>query len=185
MARNRLHLSIVVAVAMGVCCLGQPYAEAPPAQEYQVKAAFIYNFAKFIEWPPGVFPDSQAPLVLCIVGVDPFGLALDTLQEKTVKDRKLVIHKSTQVGDLASCHMAFICASEKERLAQLLNVLQQAHVLTISDGESFLQAGSIIDLITVNNKIGFEINMDAAQRAGLTISSQLLKLATTVRGKRS
>jgi YfiR/HmsC-like len=185
MARNRLHLSIVVAVAVGLCCRGQLYAEVSPAQEYQVKAAFIYNFAKFVEWPPGVFSDPRTPLVLCIVGVDPFGMALDTLNEKTVKDRKLVIHKSTQMGDLAACHMAFISASEKERLARLLDGLTRAHVLTISDIESFLQVGGIINLITVDNKIGFEINIDAAQRAGLTISSQLLRLATAVRGKRS
>src|SRR5262245_8341156 len=120
MIRARLGLL----VAMLVCSVGWrvPYAytQTPAVREYQVKAAFVYNFAKFVEWPAAVFGDVQAPIILCVIGVEPFGAALETLKDKTVKDRKLGIQQHTRTASLAACQIAFISASEKEHLPQLL-----------------------------------------------------------------
>jgi len=166
-----------------VCHAPYAYTQTPAVREYQVKAAFVYNFAKFVEWPAAAFASLQAPIILCVIGADPFGEALETLQDKTVRDRKLGIQQYVRAGSLAACQIAFISASEKEHLPQLLEPIKDAPVLTVSDMDSFLQAGGMINLVTVDSKIGFEINLDAARRAGLTISSQLLKLATVVKGK--
>jgi hypothetical protein len=183
MTKGYVGWFVIIVMSLAIC--GEPYAYAqPPAvREYQVKAAFVYNFAKFVEWPAAVFANAQAPLRLCIVGEDPFGEALDALKDKTVRDRRLGVQQLARVESPAVCQIAFISTSEKERLPQLLEPLKDTPVLTVSDMDSFLHAGGVINLVTVDNKIGFEINLDAARRAGLTISAQLLKLATAVNGK--
>jgi hypothetical protein len=164
------------------CGVLYAYAQASSASEYQVKAAFVYNFAKFVDWPPTVFANAQAPLNLCIVGIDPFGAALEAIKDKTIKDRKLVVQYKSRRENLDSCQSAFISASEREALALILGPLQDTPILTVSDVDGFLEAGGMINLITVANKIRFEVNLDAVRRAGLTISAQLLKLAAAVKG---
>ena len=151
-------------------------------QEYRLKAAFLYNFAKFIDWPSDSFPDSASPIMLCVLGSDPFGSALaETLEGKTVRARPLVIRRFQQVEDVQTCHILFVGRSEEKRLAQTLERLQGSAVVTVGEMEGFARVGGIINFFTEHDKIRFEINVGAAERAGLSISSKLLNLARIVR----
>jgi hypothetical protein len=155
-----------------------PQARSETSPEYKLKAAFLYNFASFIDWPPKAFPTAQSPFVIGVLGDDPFGGALETIaQKKNVNGRPLALKRSHNVDDLKDCHVIFICASEQERLPQILEGLRGLPILTIGDRDDFSRQGGIINFFFDQNKVAFEINAEAAQRAGLKISSQLLKLA--------
>lgn len=156
-------------------------ASTSVVSEYQVKAAFIFNFIKFTEWPAGVFDNPHTPITLCIYGSGPFDEALTSIEGKLVKGRRLIIERLPDGGVPAACHILFISASEKRRLSALLDTLKNLHVLTIGDMSRFAHAGGMINFIMVGNKVRFEINRDAAQRAGLKISSKLLQLARLVK----
>ncbi len=158
-------------------------AEDDMTGEYLVKAAFLYNFAKFVEWPEAAFSDPRSPIKLCILGEDPFGVALETIRGKAVRGRKLEIKKITRIEDLEKCHILFISSSERDQLPQVLDLEKMPNVLTVGDMESFAGEGGVVNLVKVGNKIKFEINMEAAWKAGLKISSKLLKLAKIVGSK--
>jgi hypothetical protein len=146
-------------------------------QEYQVKAAFLYNFARFVEWPNGAFPDGQSPFVLAVIGKDPFGESLDLLKGKTVGNREIAIKRIADIDRLGNCHLLFISDSEKDRLKPILRKAESARMLAVSDLKGFCEAGGHIAFYIEDNRIRFEINNDDAQRNGFKISSQLLKLA--------
>ena len=148
--------------------------------EYGVKAAFLFNFAKFVDWPTDAFKDDQSPVYLSILGDDPFGSALNSLRDKTVRGRPLVIKCCKNIDQVTGSHILFIGPSEKGNLRSILNALKNSSILTVSETERFGQQGGMINFITVDNKIQFEINPEAAQRVKLKISSQLLKLARIV-----
>jgi hypothetical protein len=156
-------------------------AQSPTAGEYQVKAAFLYNFAKFIEWPPSSFSDASAPIRICILGRDPFGAELHAIaDEKTVNGRKLQV---SQLGDLQmvkTCHILFIASSEKTQLKQALESLQGADVLTVGDTEGFVEKGGMINFVLENDRVRFEVNHKAVEQAGLKVSSKLLNIAKSV-----
>jgi hypothetical protein len=154
--------------------------EAAGFREYVIKAAFLYNFAKFTTWPRAALSDPGAPLNVCVLGEDPFGLALESIEGKMVKERKLLTRHLAGAKGVDRCHLLFISASETERLDWILKSLNHAPVLTISDMPGFAQAGGVIGLKTIEDKIRFEINMAAAERAGLRLSSKLLSLAEIV-----
>jgi len=117
------------------------------ASEYQVKAAFLYNFAKFIDWPTEAFKDDLAPVNLCILGTDPFGDTLNTIKDKTVKGRKLTLKRLYKLEDPGGCHILFISASEKGNVKQIIQSLKNSPVLTISEGERFAHGGGMINFI--------------------------------------
>jgi hypothetical protein len=150
--------------------------------EYKVKAAYLYNFAKFVEWPAEVLADPSLPLSICIFGKDPFGDALDTIKGKTVKGRKLLIKRYSGVEDLKECHIIFISPSEEKNLAGILEKIKDMHMLTVSDMEGFADRGGMINLNKSKNRIRLEINLDAAQHSGLKMSSKLLKIAKIIKG---
>jgi hypothetical protein len=150
-------------------------------QEYQVKAAFLYNFAKFVEWPAGSFPDPHSPLVLAVIGKDPFGEVLESLKGKGIGNRKLVIKRFADVERLEKAHLLFISDSEKDRWKFIQRKIESTQTLMVSDLKGFCEAGGHIGFYLEENKVRFEINPEAAQRNGLKISSQLLKLAKIVR----
>jgi len=156
------------------------HAEESEFSEYEVKAGFIYNFAKFVEWPGETLPETKKTVTLCIAGTDPFGNALDSLNNKTVQRRKLEIKYTGRSKDLKVCNMLFISSSERENLPQLLETLKNTPTLTMGDTKGFAQQGIMINLIIDQNKIRFEINTESAKRAKLVISSKLLKLAKTI-----
>ena len=155
-------------------------AESSSSREYLIKAAFLYNFAKFVEWPAESFKDDLSPLNLYVLGEDPFGAAIDSIKDKTIKGRKLVIKRCNKIEDVKGCHILFVSASEKGNLRHILNALRNSNVLTVSEIEGFARQGGIINFIITEKRIHFEINPDEAQRSKLKISSQLLKLAHIV-----
>jgi len=183
-ALTRITCVVILMTLLVVSMMGgtsKSFAES--LQEYQIKAAFLYNFAKFIEWPPSAFKDTQSPLTLCILGKDPFGAALDSLREKTVEGRTLVIKRVSKVEEAEKCHILFVSASEKESLSHILKVTRSWNVLTVGDTKGFAESGVMINLISIENKMGFEINLDAAEHASLKISSKLLKLGKIIKEK--
>jgi hypothetical protein len=159
-------------------------AQTPAVTEYEIKAAFLYNFAKFVEWPPAAFADPGSPLVIGVLGDDPFESDLDHIIEgKTANDRPLVIKRSKRLEDLRACHILFISASESGHLAAMLNSLRTASVLTVGETDQFILLGGVINFIERENKVHFVINLEAAQRTTLKISSKLLKVADMVIGR--
>ena len=153
-------------------------ATEEPAREYRIKAAFIYNFAKFTRWPAGSFADGEAPLDFCIYGKDPFGGALDAIAGKTIRGRKVTVRRIAEIEASAGCHLLFISDSEAERLTGILAAVGDRPVLTVADMPDFARAGGIINLKTTEeDSLRFEINTGTARRAGLKLSSKLLNLA--------
>jgi hypothetical protein len=149
--------------------------------EYQVKAAYLFNFLKFAEWPDESFVDPIAPIVIGVLGEDPFGNALpQVVIGKTVQGCDLVIRLYHAGEDLRSAHILFISASERKRLPTILSSLRGSSVLTVADTAGFLEAGGMIQFLNENGR--FAINVDATGRAKLNISSKLLSLAKVVGG---
>jgi len=180
MANRYLTAIFIIVIYIGMVLT--PYAKAgqQSSPEYQIKVAFLYNFAKFVEWPEGTFTDPETPLTICILGKDPFGGALKTIANKTVRGRRLVIHQSESVSSVEGCHILFVTESEKNRVRYIIDNLKGRSVLTMSDMDDFVEAGGIIGIVQVKNKIRFHINLGSAHDCGLTISSKLLKLARKV-----
>jgi hypothetical protein len=168
-------LSVSISAAAGV---SQP-------TEYELKAAFLYNFIKFTEWPAAKLGKTDDPFVIGIVGNDPFGAALDkTIAGEKVRERTIAVRRFPRMNDAAAnSHVLFISASEANNLAAILKLLDGQAVLTVSDIEEFAQRGGVINLKKDNNKIVFEINLDAAKRAGLAMNAQLLKLAKIIKAR--
>jgi hypothetical protein len=179
MSNRRFGILIIVVLLLAFGA-SKAFAQTSSPGEYLVKAAFLYNFAKFVDWPSSAFKNDSAPLTLCILGRDPFGEALDSLKDKTVKGRALVVRRSSRVEDVDECHMLFISPSEKGDLKQILSTLKNSAILTVSELEGFGSMEGMINFVMAEKKVQFEINPDAAQRRGLRISSQLLKLARIV-----
>ena len=156
-------------------------AQSAMQREYEIKAAYLYNFINYIDWPADALPAAGGTITIGILGENPFGSALEALQGKQIKGRTLAVKQVASTKDLESCQIVFICASEKSRLTEILGQLKDARVLTVSECDGFATQGGIINFISERNKIRFEINPDAAKRLGLTISSELLKLAKLVK----
>jgi hypothetical protein len=151
--------------------------------EYQVKAAYLFNFLKFVEWPEESFADPLAPIVIGVVGEDPFGSALpQVVTGKTVQGRDLVIRIYHAGEDLRGAHILFISASERKRLPTILSSLRGSSVLTVADTSGFLDSGGMIQFLNENGRVRFAINVDATGRARLKMSSKLLTLAKMVGG---
>ena len=158
----------------------RPMAADVPG-EYDVKAAFILNFARFTEWPENSFADRSSPLVIAIVGDDPFGGTLDrVIADKAINSHPLTVRKTTAASDFKGVNVLFVTSSERSRVPDILKRVRTASILTVSDIDDFCTLGGIIHLTNEQQRIRFEVNLVAAQRAGLTISSKLLGLARTV-----
>jgi len=155
-------------------------AWASEFDEYAVKAAYLYNFAKYVEWPPKVFTDAGAPLWICIVGDNPFGDALATLSGKMVENHPVETHTLSTAASFSPCHIVFISRTEQGRFKALLTKLNRLPILTVSDISDFAQAGGMIGLVETEQRIRFDINLAATRLVDLKLSSQLLKLATIV-----
>jgi hypothetical protein len=152
-------------------------------EEYKVKAAFLYNFVKFVEWPDAAFEDPGSPFVLAVLGTDPFGSHLDDLQGKTVKGRPIVVRRAASLQALGAFHVLFVPSAGTTDLGTVLSAAEGKGALTVGDGLGFRARGGMIELVRDGDRVGFEVSLDAARRAGLTISSKLLNLAKVVSGK--
>ena len=169
--------SSVLAVAMLVCTRAQP--ENPPKgpSEYQVKAAFLYNFVKFVEWP-ATAATQEGPIEICVLGKDPFGGALDRVVEgKTVNDRALVIRHIGDIAAARACQVLFVSTSEAGRVSEITQAVRGWNVLTVSEIDRFSERGGIINFLMEGQRVRFRINPKMAASAGLKISSKLLQLA--------
>lgn len=169
-----LLLSLLLA---GLTC---PAQSAP--SEYQVKAAFIYNFARFIEWPTQSYFAADSPMIIGVLGKNDFGDNLaQIINGKEIKGHPLQFKEFESVAEATNCQVLFISKSEQSDFPKIIVQLQGANILTVSDGDNFISAGGMINLVIVDQKIRFQINNDAAKKAGLTISSKLLSLAVNNR----
>ena len=178
----RLGFALAFIILISIVDLSGLIAQTKAATEYQVKAAFLYNFAKFVDWPPSAFSDAKQPLDICVYGRDPFGTALeDALLGKTIGERRVGLGRAMQFQDLAGCHVVFVSASAHESAAELANRLKGRAVLLVGESEGFAASGGAIQFTIEDNRVHFVINPDAADRAGLKISSKLLALAKIVR----
>jgi hypothetical protein len=173
--KNIAHCLGVFVVAMLAC------AATAQSREYQVKAAFLYNFAQFVDWPSATFVNTNTPFSIGILGDDPFDGSLDeTIQGETVNGHKIAAVRSQRIEDLKNCQIIFVCRSEKKRVAEILTELDSKPILTVSEIDGFARDGGGINFFLAGSKVRFEINPGAAQSDGLKISSQLLSLGKIV-----
>jgi uncharacterized protein DUF4154 len=158
------------------------WAQQPKATEFQVKAAYLYNFGRFVQWPDESTGDRGEPFEICVLGADPFGPALDaTLAGGTINGKSVSAKRIAKPQDIDSCRVLFISSSEESHLKEDLAALDKTRVLTVSDIPRFSERGGMIGFILEGNRVRFDVNLDSAQGAGLTLSSELLKVATNVR----
>ena len=168
------RLLATVALAGQTAC---PESPGAPPSEYQVKAAFLYNFAKFVEWPQTA-EDQNGPLAICVLGKDPFGGALERVIEgKTVNGRSITIRHLNEAGRAQACHILFISASEAGHFNEVLRSILERNVLTVSEIDGFCERGGVIAFVMDGRRVRFRINPKAAAGANLNISSKLLQLA--------
>jgi hypothetical protein len=174
---------------------GSSSTQSAQYKEYEVKAAFMYNFLKFIDWPEGKMAKGGNQIIIGIIGEDPFGSAADVLKDKKVEDRDVVIKrfdgiqqlkadaekgKKEQLEALKTCHLLFICPSEKKLTAEIIDVVKNDGVLTVGDTSGFIESGGAISFFLEDSKIRFNVNLTSTDKAGLKIRSQLLRLAKKV-----
>jgi YfiR/HmsC-like len=153
-------------------------AQTTTSPEFQVKAAYLYNFAQFVDWPARAFPDPQAPMVIGILGEDLFGSYLDELvRGEKVNNRPLVVQRYHRLSEVRICHVLFISRSETGRLDEILSALKGRNILSVSDAEDFVQRGGMIQFANEKNKIRMRINLGEVKSANLKISSKLLRVA--------
>jgi hypothetical protein len=151
------------------------------AKEYRIKAAFLFNFAHYVEWPPDTFKDANSPLTYCTVGEDPFEGVLDeSVNSKSVGTHPLRVQHLKAPENFQGCQIVFIGANEKKRVTAILETLKQAPVLVVGESSHFVQQGGTVGFLSEENTVRFEVNLDAAQRARLNISATLLSVAKTV-----
>jgi hypothetical protein len=165
-------------------------------QVYKVKAAFLYNFIRFVEWPEGKMADASKPVVIGVLGKDPFGNSLETITDKKLKDKDVIIKRfkgfeelkksadknelDQEVKAISECHLLFICSSEKDYLSEITTLVKKYSILTVGELDGFMDNGGIINFVIVDNKIRFDINAAAAKESSLKIRSQLLRLANKI-----
>jgi hypothetical protein len=153
-------------------------AQADTGREYQIKAVFLFNFAQFTEWPPEVFESTNSPLVIGILGSDPFGTFLDeTVRGEIIKGHRIRIERFKTLSEIKTCHILYIGHSEANRIEPILESLRSKPVLTVADFDTPASAGVIVRFISEHNRVRFQIDLDASREAQLTISSKLLRVA--------
>ncbi len=170
---------VLFGFGMGAGASAQEPAAGTPVSygEYQVKTAFLYNFAKFTKWPSGTYADAAAPLVVCVLGKDAFGKALDALAGKRINGRRVAISRLAWFYEARQCQVLFISESEEERVPEIVGYLAGRPVLTVCNAPGCARFRGIIHFKAVAQKIRFAIDIDTAKAAGLTLSSKLLRLA--------
>jgi hypothetical protein len=172
LARRALTLLTVAAIPA--------YTQAPPVGEYQVKAAFLFNFAKFVGWPPQAFKSPDEPMGICVFGPNPFGSTLEEMvRGKLLGKRGFVVYRVSEPQRARTCHILFLNEPEGNRSRSLLDQLAGASILTVGEAEGFLANGGVVNFKLDDARVRIEISTEAADRAQLHISSKLLSLAHT------
>ena len=180
---RRVHRVLVLAIGL-VFAAHSTHAQER-SREYQLKAIFLYNFTQFVEWPATAFQEKNSPLVIGILGKDPFGDYLDeTVKNEKIGDHPLVVSRFDNVEDITVCHILFVNVEEKSAVRSALHKLAGHAILTVGDTDYFIREGGMVRFVPDNNKIRMQINLEAARETGLLISSKLLRLAEIVSSKK-
>ncbi|HEY8935580.1 MAG TPA: YfiR family protein [Cyclobacteriaceae bacterium] len=159
-----------------------PAQLSAPSQEYQVKAVFLFNFAQFVEWSPRAFPETETPLIIGVLGEDPFGSYLDeTVHGEKINNHALIVQRYKKVEDVKNCQILFINYKKKDQIKQVLENLKEKDVLTVGDATNFAQMGGVIGFFTEEGKIRIRVNLEVAKNSELSISSKLLRVAEIVK----
>ena len=158
--------------------------DSSDSSEYLIKAGFIFNFAKFVEWPPTTFAQPDSPIVIGILGTDPFGTIIDHIvQDKKIGGRGFVVKRlkwGAEAKDLRECKILFVGASERAHIDELVQIVKFLPILTVGETPGFAEHGGVIRFVLEDNRVRFEVNVDAARQGGITISSRLLTLARII-----
>jgi len=183
-------LIVIVLSLLAVSSAPQARADSTSSREYQVKAAFLYSFINFVDWPEDKLTEDNKQIIIGIIGDDPFGNAFEPIKDKQVKGKDVVIKRFKSFNELnksdekieavTKCHLLYICPSEKDELQRIINLVTKYNVLTVGDMKSFLESGGIINFLMEDKKVRFEINNIAAEESELQIRSKLLRLAKRV-----
>jgi hypothetical protein len=178
---RRIRYPAAIALLLGLLLPARSAAQPAVPTEYQVKAAFLYNFAKFVEWPIPASPDANAVFSICILGQDPFSADLEAVvRDQMVQGKPLMIKRAQHLQDFGACQILFVASSEQDRLRSILDNVPRG-VLTVGDEmPQFTATAGMVVLMRKGGYVRFAINVDAAGRAGLKISSKLLNLAVIV-----
>lgn len=184
--RRLLAIALVAAVLAQGAASGAPpdaSAGAVPADEAQVRAAFLYNLARFVEWPSSAFATASTPLVACVIGADDFGAVLEAITRgRTVAGRNVVVRRGVDPDKQIGCHVLYIPRGEQLHEQEVLAQARGATILTVAESGTFARDGGVVSLVVDRRRVRFEVNIAAAYRARLTISSRLLTLASAVYG---
>ena len=173
---------LLFALVLG--CLLTPCTRAQQINEYQMKAAYLYNFAKFVEWPAQAFKNPHDPISICVLGQNPmFHTLEEVVNGETIEDRKLIVRTVSDLDQVSSCHILFIGSSDRKYLRSILRDLKLTGVLTVGDAEGFAAEGGVANFKLEGNKVRIEINTSAAEQQRLRISPKLLSLAQIVKSK--
>lgn len=192
----KIKTYIFVVLVLFMFAVTQTRADSISNREYQIKAAFLYNFIMFVDWPAEKLSENNEPIAIGVIGKDPFENAFEPIKDKHAKDRKVIIkhfkgleelkksgqeQMNKELEDIRKCHLLFICNSEKPALKEIINLVKEYNILTVGDMDGFLESGGgIINFVVEEGKIRFEINAVAASASKLDIRSQLLRLAKKV-----
>jgi hypothetical protein len=187
--QGKHRLAVAVIATIGLLASSNPSSlwaqdrESGPT-EYDVKAAYLYNFAHFVQWPEEVLSEDTAYIKIGILGEDPFGEILDQIASgKTVNGKKLQVHRFKTVESLEYCHILFVCGSENARLNDIFKHIEGWNMLTVGETAAFFERGGMVNFIKLGNKVRFEISKKTTEKADLKISSRLLRLAVTKKAK--
>lgn len=157
-------------------------AQQSKPNEFEVKAAYLYNFGRFVDWPDASGGGKNDAFEICVMGADPFGAALDaTLATRTIDGKNVAAKRISKPQEVDDCRILFISSSEEGHLKEIFAALNKANVLTVSDIPHFSQRGGMIGFLLDGSRVRFEVNLDATQAAGLALSSELLKVAMSVK----
>ncbi len=178
MSRNQTIIFAALTAFFALFCRSAACAES--VSEYDLKMAFLYNFAQFTEWPAEAFAEADSPFVFCALNAEAYGDSLESLQSKFYKGRKILVRRLTGNENARKCHVLFLPAAEKNRYEQIIADIKNSATLTVGEEVGMLKKGAMLNLSIVDRKLHFDVNLDAASNAKLSISSRLLKLADSV-----
>jgi len=184
---NNRACTVLLCILAAACTLwlAVPVCSAQPkaAPEYQLKAAFLYNLLQFIEWPEQAFKDAGSPLVICLYDDKAAGSAFDSYRNEKIRGRQLVFKRYDDMQTGLECHILFINTQDKKALSDIAARAASRNILTVGEADGCARLGCIINFFTADNKLRFEINPEAAKRAGFKLSSEILKVAKIVNEK--
>jgi hypothetical protein len=167
--------AVLLVVALSFSSL---HSETRKPTEYEVKAAYLYNFGKFIKWPPS----SESTFEICVFGNDPFGISLDSLTAgESLDGKRLAIRRISSTTEAQKCRILYVSRSEQGRAPSILEAVKHLPILTVSDIPNFLDDGGVISFVMQGDRVRFQVSLPAAERAGLSLSSELLKVAVSVK----